>query len=222
VIKEILAHLTVKDLLGVLAHSIDHPFYRTVYPRQFLWTVDIASARHDFSVPVAPPQHTETPLTGPNNMSVANILVSPPTDTERFEQADTDTRLALLWVMAKRLRQISTTTAPAAAFSQVVQSLIRQLHQVQREEQLDVLRDMITGETTRLAEAYGALDANMRLAFWYRLVNSQESYGVAAQVSTMGTAEQLAPALADLNRRDSNELFGLFKTAVATTGTVSA
>ena len=151
-------------------------------------------------------------------MSAANILVSPRPDAERFEQADTDTRLALLWMMAKRLRQVSATAAPAAAFSQVVQGLIRQLHQVQREEQLDVLREMITGDNTRLAEAYGALDANMRLAFWYRLVNSKESYGVAAQVNAVGTAEQLAPALADLNRRDSNELFGLFKRAVATTG----
>ncbi|MEB3269279.1 MAG: orange carotenoid protein N-terminal domain-containing protein, partial [Leptolyngbya sp.] len=101
-------------------------------------------------------------------MSAANTLRTSIQPTDPFERADTDTRLALLWVMAKRLRQISTTAAPAAAFSQVVQGLIRQLHQVKREEQLDVLREMITGDNTRLAEAYSALDANMRLAFWYR------------------------------------------------------
>ena len=104
----------------------------------------------------------------------------------------------------------------------MVQGLIRQLHQVKREEQLDVLREMITGDNTRLAEAYSALDANMRLAFWYRLVNNQANYELAAQLGAMQQTEQVTQATADLSRRDSNELFNLFKTAVTDTGAMPA
>jgi hypothetical protein len=137
---------------------------------------------------------------------------------ERFYRADTDTRIAMLWMMAKRLHQASTVAAPAAAFSQVVQGLIRQLHQVQREDQLDVLRDMVTGANTRLAEVYGTLDTNMRLAFWYRLVNSHARGVMADPLKALAEGASLHQTLAELDRHDSNELVNLFKTAVSATG----
>ncbi len=164
-------------------------------------------------------------------MSVANIPLnfSPTIDlaqrilpaADHFQQADTDTRLVMLWMMAKRLQQASTTAVPAAIFSQVVQRLIRQLYQVRREDRLDALRDMVSGADTRLAEAYVTLDANMKLAFWYRLVNDSSQMEMGTHLTYLQGRGPMEAVLEDLDRRDFNELVGIFKGAVAVTGTAT-
>ncbi|MDA0265516.1 MAG: hypothetical protein O2890_01540 [Cyanobacteria bacterium] len=139
-----------------------------------------------------------------------------------FKQGSADLRLATLHFLAQSLHQVSAQTLPTAFFSQLVQQVIRQVEQVPQDERVEVLRDMVSGANTRLAEAYDGLDINKKLAFWYRLVNTTDL--MANAVQSLDTAHQwtLETHLRELAKRDINELVQVFKTAVAITdGAVS-
>lgn len=137
----------------------------------------------------------------------------------QFSQADIDTRLSVLWFLSKRLYQTSKTAAPVALFSQVVQGLIQQVDQLSREDRIDALREIVAGSNTRLSEAYSDLNANMKLAFWYRLANnsflSNLNLEKAVQVRDRGLCDRL---LNDLAERDFNELANFLHRAVSVTG----
>lgn len=137
-----------------------------------------------------------------------------PTPELQFHQADPDTRLVMVWVMAKQLHKAHKTTAPAAIFSQVVHRLVQEVHLVHREDRLEVLREIIAGANTRLGEAYSALDNNMRLAFWYRLVNGKSHRNLSNQLRQLGESRGMEEVLADLYQRDFNELVRLFNRTV--------
>ncbi len=137
-----------------------------------------------------------------------------PSPERHFHTADPDTRLVMVWAMAKQLHKAHRTTAPAAIFSQMVHQLVQQVHQVRREERLEVLRDMMGEGNTRLGEAYGHLDRNMKLAFWYRLVNNKSHRNLSEQLRQLGEDRQLEGLLADLYQRDFNELVRLFNRTV--------
>lgn len=88
---------------------------------------------------------------------------------QAFESADLDCRLAILWQTYNTLGQAFAAIAPVALFSQAVQQLISQIQQVDRQDQISVLRDILAGADTRFTQAYHTLNANMKLAFWHRL-----------------------------------------------------
>jgi hypothetical protein len=58
-----------------------------------------------------------------------------------------------------------------ALFSQAVQQLISQMQQVDSHDQVAILRDIVAGADTRFSQAYQALNTNMKLAFWHRIVH---------------------------------------------------
>ena len=119
-----------------------------------------------------------------------------------FEMADVDCQLAIIWRIYDTLGQAFATVAPAALFSQAVQQLIQQLRHVRRSDRVDILRDLMAGADTRFTQAYEALDVNMRLAFWHRLVHqttfswsspapTPESQTLLSHLDSMGLNERL-------------------------------
>lgn len=89
----------------------------------------------------------------------------------QFRGMTPDNQLGILWMIYDHLGHAIASVTPVAKFSQVVNSLIRQLHQLNRHERFQALRDIVMGTPTRFSEAYSELDINMKLAFWYRLAN---------------------------------------------------
>jgi hypothetical protein len=88
---------------------------------------------------------------------------------QAFEAAPAECQIAVLWKTYDTLGHAFATIAPVALFSQAVQQLISQIQQVDRPDQLSVLRDILAGSDTRFSHAYQALNINMKLAFWHRL-----------------------------------------------------
>ncbi|NJL46450.1 MAG: hypothetical protein HC929_01645 [Leptolyngbyaceae cyanobacterium SM2_5_2] len=113
-----------------------------------------------------------------------------------FKAADADCQLAILWQAYDTVGQAFASVAPVALFSQAVHQLIQQLNQVSQDEQLDVLRDILSDADTRFAQAYRALNVNMRLAFWHRLFGRRDwRYPLplsACQVETLATQALIA------------------------------
>ncbi len=91
-----------------------------------------------------------------------------------FKAADVDCQLAILWQAYDTLGQAFASVAPLALFSQAVQQLLQHLNQMSRAEQLDILRDILSGADTRFTHAYRALNLNMKLAFWHRLFSRRD------------------------------------------------
>lgn len=104
-------------------------------------------------------------------MTAVNIPLQFEQTIQAFESAEVDCRLAVIWQTYETLGQAFAAIAPVALFSQAVQHLIRQVQQVDSADQVAILRDILAGADTRFGHAYHALNINMKLAFWHRLVH---------------------------------------------------
>ncbi|NJL44914.1 MAG: hypothetical protein HC922_02490 [Leptolyngbyaceae cyanobacterium SM2_3_12] len=140
-------------------------------------------------------------------MTTVNIRLQCDQAVAAFQAADVDEQLAMLWQIYNTLGQAFAASSPVALFSQAVQQLLSQFNQVDRQDQLEILRDILLGADTRFAKAYGALNINMKLAFWQRLtrqislkrlspsfkdrIQPRETVALMARVNTMGLNERL-------------------------------
>lgn len=117
---------------------------------------------------------------------------------QAYESANVDCQIAILWQTYDTLGQAFAAIAPVALFSQAVQHLINQMQQVDRDDQVSILRDIVARADTRFAHAYQALNINMKLAFWHRLF-------VCLPVSRLplSTCQQVPATQALLTRLDA-------------------
>ncbi|NER84534.1 MAG: hypothetical protein F6K42_34445 [Leptolyngbya sp. SIO1D8] len=147
-------------------------------------------------------------------MAAANLASNLESTNVQFNQTSAQTRLVILHYLAKRLHQASTAAKPSALFSQKVQSVLKQVQQVPREERQEVLQEILAGAPTRLSEAYEDLDTNMKMAFWYRLVNNRRENVLLLKSIPQETSSEQIALLSDLASRDSNELVSFLREAV--------
>lgn len=147
-------------------------------------------------------------------MAIANLAFNINTATTQFHQAAPQTQLQVLHFLGKQLNKASKAAAPSAFFSQRVQSVLKQIHQLPREESSQALQDILTRVPTRVTEAYEGLDANMRMAFWYRLANSDRGDLLLAKAPMKDENGAQVRLMDDLESRDSNELVSFFHEAV--------
>jgi len=102
-------------------------------------------------------------------MTAVDIRLQFEQAVQAFEAADTDCQIAILWQTYDTLGNAFAAIAPVALFSQAVQQLINQMQQVDRDDQVSILRDIMAQADTRFVHAYQGLNINMKLAFWHRL-----------------------------------------------------
>ncbi len=148
-------------------------------------------------------------------MTTAKFKNSPiESSVDRFFSANAQTRLVVLNYLVQRLHRASNTATPSAFFSQKVQTVIKQLQQLPREDRSSALEEILHGVPTRLTEVYGDLDTNMRMAFWYRLGNSRRDESLLSSSELAGWNQEQHTLLSDLEARDSNELVTFLRQAV--------
>lgn len=154
-------------------------------------------------------------------MKTANFNSQLRNSIDKFLCASAQTKIVVLYYLAQRLHRASNSTTPSAFFSQRVQSLIKQLQQLPRAERYQALEEILHGVPTRFAEAYGALDTNMKMAFWYRLANSSQEDSLLAHRSLSRWNQEQHLLLSDIEARDSNELISFLRDAVAMDASVA-
>ena len=104
-------------------------------------------------------------------MTTVNIPLQFEQAVQSFKASEVDCRIAVIWQTYETLGQAFAAIAPVALFSQAVQQLISQMQQVDSHDQVAILRDILAGADTRFSQAYQALNINMKLAFWHRIVH---------------------------------------------------
>lgn len=149
-------------------------------------------------------------------MTTANLNSPTYSSVDNFFRASAPTQVVVLHYLAQRIHRASNSAKPSAFFSQKVQIVIKQLQQLPRADRHHALEEILHGVPTRLSEAYGELDTNMRMAFWYRLANSSREDSLLAYNSLSGWNQEQHLLLSDLEARDSNELITFLRDAVAT------
>jgi len=139
-----------------------------------------------------------------------------------FQQADAKTKLVVLNYLVRQLNRASRAATPSALFSQRVQEVVNQIQQLPREERCEALQEILAGIPTRLTDAYKGLDTNMRMAFWYRLLNDSRGNTLLPKALPYETDNFQAALLSDLASRESNELVALLREAVSQDAFVSS
>ncbi|HZG39420.1 MAG TPA: orange carotenoid protein N-terminal domain-containing protein [Nodosilinea sp.] len=137
-------------------------------------------------------------------MTATDIRLQFEQTVQAFESVDVDCKIAVLWQTYDTLGQAFAAIAPVALFSQAVQQLLSQIQQVDRHDQAAVLRDILAGADTRFAQAYQALNINMKLAFWHRLFHLMPASRLPLAACQGGPATTQS-LLARLNTMGLNE-----------------
>jgi len=147
-------------------------------------------------------------------MAAVNLASNLGTTANQFHQASAQTKLVILHYIAKRIHQTSQMATPSAFFSQKVQEVLQQIQQLPKGDRHEALEEILHGVPTRLTEAYEGLDANMRMAFWYRLANSRRGDVLLPSSYYLRNSQEQETLLSDLDSRDSNELVTFMRAAV--------
>ena len=88
---------------------------------------------------------------------------------EIFNDFTVDDKLALLWFIYEKMGTSITPAAPNAAEPAIAGGLFEQVGNKSQEEQLQIMRDIVSGTDTEYSRQYGGFSANTKLAFWYFL-----------------------------------------------------
>jgi hypothetical protein len=149
-------------------------------------------------------------------MATVNFVPNLENATARFHQASARTQLVFLYYIARKIHQTSKMATPSAFFSQKVHEVLQQIQQLPKGDRHEALEDILHGVPTRLTEAYDGLDTNMRMAFWYRLANGRRSDALLPTTDHAQSNHEQESLLADLEKRDSNELVSIMWAVVGT------
>ncbi|HEY9881131.1 MAG TPA: orange carotenoid protein N-terminal domain-containing protein [Leptolyngbyaceae cyanobacterium] len=148
-------------------------------------------------------------------MTAVNTRVDFEQAIDSFKRADAECKLSVLWHIYQELGNESSSPAPAAMYSQVVNHLIGHLQQVSREERADALKDIINGAETRFGREYSDLNINMRLAFWYRLAKGLDPALVGANKNCQDNSKLGQEIIRFLGDMDLNQQMHFLRQALS-------
>ena len=135
-----------------------------------------------------------------------------------FKGLPTDEQLGLLWVLYDNMGRSITPAAPGAARLQFAEGLLAQVKALPPAEQLQFMRDLVTGTNTPLTRAYGVLTNNTKLAFWYQLAEDMRLGTVIPVPSTytLGAAGQAV--FGQISKLDFNQQITIMRQVVVAMG----
>ncbi len=86
-----------------------------------------------------------------------------------FDQLNVDDKLAYLWYAYTEMGKTITPAAPGAARLQLAATLLTQIKEASKEEQLKIMRELASRADSPFSRAYGFFSVNTKLAFWFEL-----------------------------------------------------
>ena len=84
-----------------------------------------------------------------------------------YNKLDVDAKLALLYLVYKKMGDSVTPAAPAATEPELAPLLMDDFYRLPHDRQLDVMREIAAGADTDYSHAYGAVKENNQLMVWY-------------------------------------------------------
>ncbi|MBD3881328.1 orange carotenoid protein [Phormidium tenue FACHB-886] len=86
---------------------------------------------------------------------------------DAYSALGVDEKLALLYYIYEEMGKSITPAAPAAANPELAPILLGDYYQLSDEEQLNIMRQIVSGEENEYSHAYGSLTADNQLLVWF-------------------------------------------------------
>jgi hypothetical protein len=109
--------------------------------------------------------------------------------SQTFKSLSVDDKLAVLWYLYIKIGDSTKLEDPNDTAPDSSQGLFNKLKQKSHEEQLKVMRDLLTGADTDVTREYNSLTNNTKLALWYQLAQGMQN----SEVIQVPSSYQLSP-----------------------------
>jgi hypothetical protein len=130
---------------------------------------------------------------------MAQYAQSPPAQyAEEFRNLSIDNQLALLWHLYGAMGGSTRPGDPEGTAPDTSEGLFKKVQGMSHEEQLQIMRDLLTPSSTDMRREYESLSNNTKLAFWYRLAQGMENSTVVTVPSDFQLSDQAKELLSRL------------------------
>ena len=130
---------------------------------------------------------------------MAQYTQSPPAEyAEAFRNLSVDNQLALLWHLYIKMGGSVRPGDPEGTAPDTSDELFNKVQGKSHEEQLQIMRDLLTPSTTDIRQEYDSLSNNTKLAFWYRLAQGMENSTIVLVPSDFQLSTQAKELLSRL------------------------
>ncbi|HHP7244670.1 MAG TPA: orange carotenoid protein N-terminal domain-containing protein [Elainellaceae cyanobacterium] len=147
-------------------------------------------------------------------MTFANLRMNPDLAIETFVRQSVDDQLALLWCIYTKVGGSVTPAAPDAASPEIVEGLFNQVKQLSHDQQLDEMRNLAIKRSSTISREYGALSANSKLAFWYRLAKGMDNGTIVPMPSEYHLSDEARELLAAVETMDFEQQITFLRSSV--------
>ncbi|XGV98227.1 MAG: orange carotenoid protein N-terminal domain-containing protein [Leptolyngbya sp. BL-A-14] len=134
-----------------------------------------------------------------------------------FNKLDTDAKLALLYLIYKKMGSSITPAAPAATDPELAPLLMDNFYTLSHDTQLDVMRDIVNGVDSEYGHAYGALKENNQLMVWYAWAQAM-GQSVVGMPANYQAAQPVTDALGHIEGLEFEEQISLLREIVSGMG----
>lgn len=135
-----------------------------------------------------------------------------------FKSLDVDEQLAVLWFAYIEMGHCITPVATGPARLELAAGLLNEIKVMSHQEQLQVVRDLVTQKNTQISRSYGVLSPNTKLAFWYELSELMQKEIIISIPSEYQLSQQAAKVLESLKEFDFSQQITFLRKAIADMG----
>ena len=136
---------------------------------------------------------------------------------DAYGKLGTDDKLALLYLIYKKMGDSITPAAPAATDPELAPLLMQDFYNLSHDKQLDVMRDIVNGADTEYSHAYAALKENNQLMVWFAWAQAMGDT-VVGMPDGYQPAEALTNALAQIEGLDFEDQISLLREVASNMG----
>ncbi|NMG06170.1 orange carotenoid protein N-terminal domain-containing protein [Brasilonema sp. UFV-L1] len=140
---------------------------------------------------------------------------SPPAQyAELFRNLSIDNQLALLWYLYIKMGGSTRPGDPEGTAPDTSEGLFNKVKGKSHEEQLQIMRDLLTPSSTDIRREYDSLSNNTKLAFWYRLAQGMENSTIVQVPSDYQLSAQAKELLSMLEPIDFELQYAFLRDAL--------
>lgn len=139
---------------------------------------------------------------------------------QSFRSLEVDQQLALFWFVYKEMGNSVTPAAPGASTvsTEVAEGLFNQVKDMSHEQQLQIQRDLVTGQNNLISREYGAMSDTTKLLFWYRLAQGMDSATIIPMPPNYQLASEADNLLNQIKGLEFEQQITLFRDIVSPMG----
>jgi Orange carotenoid protein, N-terminal len=138
----------------------------------------------------------------------------------RFQALDVEQQLALFYYIYKEMGHTITPAAPGASTvsPEIATGLFDQVQEMSQDEQLQVQKDLISGQDSLISREYGSLGDTTKLLFWYYLAQGMDNGSIISMPTDYKLSSDAESLFGQIQSLEFNQQITLFRNIVSPMG----